>query len=141
DLETVTGLGGCTAFPGGCGIFTSVSGVAPNRIFNIEWRAVYFGNTAQALNFEVRLYEGQSKFDLIYGAVDQTGTSATVGVQNTGGGQFTQFECNTGGLTSGLQLTFTQPPCGTVTPAPTGTPPTNTRTPTFTITPTPTITP
>ena len=24
-----------------CGIYTSVSGMAPNRIFNIEWRAVY----------------------------------------------------------------------------------------------------
>ena len=35
--------------PGGvCGIFTSVSGTAPNRIFNIEWRTVYFsgGGTA-----------------------------------------------------------------------------------------------
>ncbi len=25
-----------------CGIFTSVTGNAPNRIFNIEWRTVYF---------------------------------------------------------------------------------------------------
>src|SRR5205085_11657226 len=25
-----------------CGIFTSVSGLYPNRVFNIEWRAVYF---------------------------------------------------------------------------------------------------
>src|SRR4030095_7868327 len=34
---------GCAGFPGGtCGIFTSVSGTAPNRIFNIEWRTVYF---------------------------------------------------------------------------------------------------
>ena len=30
---------GCAAFPGGtCGIFTSVTGTPPNRIFNIEWR-------------------------------------------------------------------------------------------------------
>ena len=36
---------GCAAFPGGtCGIFTSISGTAPNRIFNIEWRTVYFAD-------------------------------------------------------------------------------------------------
>jgi len=30
----------------GYGIFTSISGVPPNRIFNIEWRAQYFPGTA-----------------------------------------------------------------------------------------------
>ncbi|HEY7002581.1 MAG TPA: S8 family serine peptidase, partial [Candidatus Udaeobacter sp.] len=30
---------GCNNFASGCGVFTSVSGSAPNRIFNIEWRA------------------------------------------------------------------------------------------------------
>src|SRR5206468_7970040 len=44
---------------GGCGIFTSTTGVAPNRVFNVEWRAVYYNPNAQQLNFEVRLYEGQ----------------------------------------------------------------------------------
>ena len=50
----------------GFGIFTSVSGTAPNRIFNIEWRAQYFPGSGSA-NFELRLYEGQSRFDVIYG--------------------------------------------------------------------------
>ncbi len=36
DLNTTAGLTGCSSYPGGCGIFTSVSGSAPNRIFNIE---------------------------------------------------------------------------------------------------------
>ena len=30
----------------GFGIFTSISGTAPNRIFNIEWRAQYFPGAA-----------------------------------------------------------------------------------------------
>jgi hypothetical protein len=131
----------------GGGIFTSVSGVSPNRIFNVEWRTIYFG-TSNVANFEVRLYEGQSRFDLVYGQVDQGGTSATVGVQKDTGSLFTQFECNTGGLSSGLQLTFAQPPCGTTTPTNTPTTiatftPTNTRTntPTNTLTNTPTNTP
>ena len=54
----------------GFGIFTSVSGTAPNRIFNIEWRAQYFPGSGSA-NFELRLYEGQSRFDVIYGYCGQ----------------------------------------------------------------------
>jgi hypothetical protein len=106
----------------GHGIYTSISGTAPNRIFNIEWRDQYYPGTGNA-NFEVRLYEGQRRFDIIYGAVDQSGSSATVGVErNNGDNNFTQFECNTGGLTNGLMVTFTQPTCGTPTTSPTNTP-------------------
>jgi hypothetical protein len=94
---------------GTTGIFTSVSGTAPDRIFNIEWRAVYFSNTAQTANFEARLYEGQSRFDFIYGQVDQAGTSATIGLQASGAGPFTQFACGTGGITSGMMLSFACP--------------------------------
>ena len=47
DQRTDFGLSGCASFPGGnCGVFTSVSGSAPNRIFNIEWRTVYFADNA-----------------------------------------------------------------------------------------------
>jgi hypothetical protein len=51
----------CSNFAGGCGVFTSVSGTAPNQVFNIEWRAAYHGRTGTA-NFEVRLYENRSSF-------------------------------------------------------------------------------
>ena len=54
----------------GFGIFTSVSGTAPNRIFNIEWRAQYFPGSGNA-GFELRLYEGQTRFDVIYGTYGQ----------------------------------------------------------------------
>src|SRR5207247_1684330 len=36
DLRT----DGTSCTPGPCGIFTSTSGSAPNRIFNIEWRTI-----------------------------------------------------------------------------------------------------
>jgi len=91
----------------GSGIFISTNGTAPNRIFNIEWRASYY-ETDQNLNFELRLYEGQLRFDMIYGALNGTGDSATVGVQSGPGGGFSSFECNSGGLSNGLQLTFQQ---------------------------------
>jgi hypothetical protein len=92
----------------GEGIFTSVSGVAPNRIFNIEWRASTLGKPAGSLNFEIRLYEGQRRFDIIYGAVPNNGFDATVGVQRAGAadaaGSFTQYECRTGGLRNGQMI-------------------------------------
>jgi len=110
----------------GYGIFTSVSGSSPNRIFNIEWRAQYFPGSGN-VHFEVRLYEGQHRFDVVYGAIDDQGASATVGVQRDTSNS-TQYECNTGGLTNGLMLTFTQATCGT--PLPTNTPGTPSPTPT-----------
>jgi hypothetical protein len=126
---------GCASYPGGtCGIFTSVTGSAPNRIFNIEWRAVYFAAPTTRANHELRLYEGQSRFDVIYGEVANANTSATAGVQrdNTA---FNQYFCNgAGGAATGGQ-SYTLIPCGTPTPTP---PPTPTPTPTATPTPTPT---
>ena len=86
----------------GFGIFTSISGTAPNRIFNIEWRAQYFPGTGTA-NFELRLYEGQTRFDIIYGTVNNGNTSATAGVQKNDT-DFTQYFCNgTGGAATGGQ--------------------------------------
>ena len=89
----------------GQGIFTSISGSAPNRIFNIEWRAqACCLSGAPTLDFEIRLYEGQQRVDLVYGVLNGNGSSATVGIQN--GNIANQFECNSGGLSSGLMLTY-----------------------------------
>ncbi len=105
----------------GFGIFTSISGTAPNRIFNIEWRAQYFPGSGSA-NFELRLYEGQSRFDVIYGTVDNGNTSATGGVQKDVAPNFTQYFCNgAGGAATGGQ-SYTLAPCASPTPTPTGTP-------------------
>jgi hypothetical protein len=127
----------------GFGIFTSISGTAPNRIFNIEWRAQYFPGSGNA-NFELRLYEGQTRFDVIYGTVTNGNSSATAGVQRDDA-CFNQYFCNGSGgqPTGGWALV----PTGTPTPSPsasataTATPTaTATATATFTPTPTPTAT-
>jgi hypothetical protein len=99
------------------GVFTSVSGSEPNRIFNIEWRAEFaFGGEA---HFEVRLYEGQTRLDVIYGNVVGSGATATVGVQKDISGDFTEFECNgSSQINSGTQLTFTLLPGAFPTPTP-----------------------
>jgi hypothetical protein len=117
----------------GFGIFTSVSGTAPNRIFNVEWRAQYYPGTGTA-NFELRLYEGQSRFDVIYGSVTNGNVSATAGVQKNDT-TFDQYFCNaTGGAATGGQ-SYTLQVC---TPSPT---PTATATATATVPPSPTPSP
>jgi hypothetical protein len=109
------GSGGTTP---GIGIYTSTSGVAPNRIFNIEFRTDYY-NTNTALNYEVRLYEGQKAFDVIYGTIVPIGaandSALAVGVQENST-QFTQQGCDsTGGtvppVTTGQLYHYTAAPC------------------------------
>jgi hypothetical protein len=90
----------------GGGIFTTVTGTAPNRVFHVEWRSTYFDDNLP-VTFEIQLYEAEPRFDFIYGASAQAGNSATVGVQHNAATGFTQYECNTGGLTEGLRLSFT----------------------------------
>ena len=102
-----------------CGIFTSVSGAVGSRVFNIEWRAVYFGSGA-AVNYEVRLLENTQTFEVIYATVPEGGLNATVGVQRDGT-TFTQFECNTGGLSAGQKLTFAYVQGNCPSPTPTNT--------------------
>jgi Kelch motif protein len=98
--------GACTNVSGaGLGIFTSISGAAPNRIFNIEWRTAYFnsGGAGVPLNYEVRLYERQASFDVIYGTVNEftppIARKLSTGVQkNELANQFTLQGCDvTGG--------------------------------------------
>ena len=113
---------GCSNFASGCGIFTSVSGTAPNRIFNIEWRAVYFADHTQTANFEIRLYENNpnKRFDFIFGTVqpgsDQLYVSGVQGANNA----FTQDFCDADPPAAGSR-TYTCAGGGTPTPTPTAT--------------------
>jgi len=112
---------GCSAFPGdNCGVFTSVSGTAPHRIFNIEWRTVYFADPTTTANYELRLYEGEGgkgRFDVVWGAVASGNTSATAGVQrdNT---FITHYFCNGSGgaATGGQSYVYVPRPCPSPTP-------------------------
>ncbi len=123
------------------GIFTSVRGSAPNRVFNIEWRTTYFDRTGTA-NFELRFYENQTSFDVIYGANTDSGAAEASGVQLSGMGDTcdaTTFSCQAPILTNGLKVTYEVVPCGAASPTPTATSPAPS--PTATTTVTPTITP
>jgi len=102
----------------GCGVFTSISGSAPNRVFNIEWRTAYVGLGGTA-NFELRLHENSQFFQMVYGVVTDLGRGATVGAQRNDT-QFWQYACGNAGLYEGLCITPfpPPPPCPTQTPMP-----------------------
>ena len=131
DQRTDT-TGGCASFPGGtCGIFTTTTGSAPNRIFYIEWRTVYFGSNTDTLNYEVALHEDcNPPFEFIYNTINPASTGndseLVVGVKKDDS-IFNQFGCDTTGgtsppVSSGEAVTAACIAGGTPTPTPTATP-------------------
>jgi len=65
----------------GQGIFTSTSGVAPNRRFNIEWRHGFYSAFPGTGVVAISFYENQSYVDTFYVQTPSNGQSATIGVQ------------------------------------------------------------
>jgi hypothetical protein len=124
----------------GDGIYTSISGTAPHRIFNIEWRGCHNvdGECGDRVDFEVRLSEDSPQFELRYGPTSQD--VAIVGVQKDAT-LYKEYLCD--GSISG-SVVFTLESCATASPTitPTATETyTPTSTPTSTSTDTPTATP
>ena len=123
--STSIGSPGCSTWANGCGIFTSISGTAPNRVFNIEWHVVLSGDTSQTGNFEVRLYENHpdKRFDVIYGVNQTTYYGGNVaGVQGPTG-FFTQDFCHAS-APQNICRTYQMEPCLTPTrPTPRPRPP------------------
>jgi hypothetical protein len=122
EWYTGGGATGCSTWANGCGIFTSISGTAPNRIFNIEWHAVRRENDSLTGNFEVRLYENDpgKRFEVIYGVIQPwPGNFDTAGVQGPPG-FFTRDFCNVP-PPQNVSSTYAVLPCATPTPTPTPT--------------------
>jgi hypothetical protein len=132
----------CTGACGGitcdsCGIFTAVTGSAPNRIFYIEWRTQYYDQTTPLLDYEIALFEDGSAPEFIYGNVvpaPGTNDSELVVGAKKDDTCFVQFGCDPSGgqsppVSTGQQLTLV---CAAPSPTPT---------PTATSTPTPRPTP
>ncbi len=102
-----------TAQQGGSprGIFTQVTGSAPNREWIVEWRGARFG-TSEEIHVAVVLREGTNRFEYRYAQTGSgNGDSATVGVQAGPSGPFTQFSFNQGIITPGLRLDAQLPTC------------------------------
>ena len=119
DLDT-TNYPACPS--GQCGVFTRAFGSAPSRIFVIEWRAVEHGNTNNYVNFEVLFYESAQRVDFVYAAVPGNGGSATVGLQQDTGSNYTAYSCNAPALTPGLDIIWALAACAPPTAVPSATP-------------------
>jgi len=62
-------------------IFYITTGIAPNRVFTIEWRNILWGGTRQ--NFQVKLYETIGVIEFFYGTMmAPTGGSASIGIND-----------------------------------------------------------
>ncbi|MBX7222873.1 MAG: hypothetical protein K1Y36_23190 [Blastocatellia bacterium] len=93
------------------GIYTATSGIAPNRTFVIEWRGTLF-QSLTLVDFEIRLYEGQTRFDCVYGPTHGgDGGFSTIGCQRSSGTAQTTFSCNQARISPGLGVGFLLPPC------------------------------
>jgi hypothetical protein len=159
DQLTSAAAPGCSNFPGGtCGVFTSVTGSLPNRIFNIEWRTVLYSDQTAPQNFEVRLYENDpnQRFDVIFGTLtppiyaERQWVSGVQGAGNLGFYTEDFCICPPDSPPQSESRTYTLTPCATPSPTPTVTvtptptasvTPTATPTATATVTPTPRATP
>ena len=110
------------------GVFTTTTGSAPNRIFYIEWRTVYYGSAPTTLNYEIALFEnGTPPFEYhiqhhqpLPGAAND---SQLVVGQKFDENCFTVFGCDTTGggsppVSSGQALIAIAAPTPTPTPPP-----------------------
>ena len=118
-----------------CGIYSLMSGSAPNRLFVIQRLGRWAGSNHELVNFEIQLHEGSGLLDFVYGGI-MFGYITSLGVQD-GTGRFTSYSCNETHTLYYTAIHWTPVYSGSC-PAST---PTNTPTPTHTPTTTQTATP
>ena len=93
----------------GASAFYTTTGLAPNRVFTMEWRGWRWSFTGalNAISFELKLYETSNIIQCIYsqGSAAATGNGATIGIANSG----TDYQTlnNSSAAPSSLSTTFT----------------------------------
>jgi len=107
DDLNLTGLGG------EAGVWSGISGTAPNRQLVVEWYQVpSFEYGTEMYSFEVILYESTDRIKFQYLDVDSgtshdLGASATVGIENFDGTEGVQYSFNgSEPLSNGLAIEF-----------------------------------
>ena len=109
-------VSGCT----GCGIFTTITGTAPNRIFSVEYRTIYFGRPPRRRpNYEVGLYESGNRPSTLVrpGYPPSRPRADSDSRRGARHNTFTEFGCDPAGGTNppvatGQKLIATLQPCG-----------------------------
>ncbi|MCB5167723.1 S8 family serine peptidase [Streptomyces bambusae] len=103
----------------GSGVFTSVSGEAPHRVFTVEWRQVaHWSAQSDKFSFSAAIGE-DGRITYHYKGTTGTGlkagSSATIGVENATGTDAFRYAFNTPVLSDGLSLSFRTTKSGIVT--------------------------
>jgi len=92
------------------GVYTGVVGTAPHRKFVVEWRNIRsFFDTAQRLSFVAEISEDGSvvyRYKDVAGSSFESGSSATIGLENATGTDAFQYSLNTSVLTDGTAIAF-----------------------------------
>ena len=109
DIELVTPVPG---------VYRSIVGAAPERVFVVEWFQLPLFEVADTLSFQVKLFEADGRVELHF-ADTQTadgsrngGATAAVGITNANAAPLL-FSCDDPTLSAGFALTF-YPPCDDV---------------------------
>ncbi|HEX6076854.1 MAG TPA: S8 family serine peptidase [Micromonosporaceae bacterium] len=91
------------------GVYTGVTGSAPNRTFIVEWRdVVFYSNRTARISFVAMIGEN-GEITFRYANIDggiETGTSATTGIENGNGTVAFQYSYNEGVVASGGGIRF-----------------------------------
>ncbi|HEX6076853.1 MAG TPA: carboxypeptidase regulatory-like domain-containing protein [Micromonosporaceae bacterium] len=86
------------------GVYTGVTGTAPNRTFVVEWRDVsFYSSRSNRISFEALISEN-GEITFRYADIDsgvETGTSATVGIENATGTVAFQYSYNEAAVSNG----------------------------------------
>src|SRR5205085_7014319 len=87
----------------GKGVFTTLTGSAPNRTFYVEWLNCRYSTATSCLansdsDYEVVFQEGSTSFSIVYGTFGSANViagSGAIGVEKDGT-LFTSSQCGTG---------------------------------------------
>jgi subtilisin family serine protease len=91
------------------GVYTGVTGSAPNRTFTVEWRdVVFYSNRTARISFVAMIGEN-GEITFRYANIDggiEPGTGATTGIENATGTVAFQYSLNEGVIASGGGVRF-----------------------------------
>jgi hypothetical protein len=69
NYNLVSGLGWDLQAQSDAELRTQTSGTAPNRVFTAQWKNYrYYGSSGESYNFQIKLYEGSNKIEIVYGS-------------------------------------------------------------------------
>ena len=102
-----------TAASGG-GVTYQLSGSAPNQVLTVQWKVTRTANTAAGYNFQVKLYEGSNKIELLIGSGPVAAITCSTGLNNSANEHMWVYTSNETLFTSMNLMNTAWPTAGTL---------------------------